>query len=179
MKSCETYEQSRTQYELIGIVEHKKTYNGDQYKTIVQNSKNKMFYSYEDGNVKVYDIKNLKDLEPFIIFYKLKDLQPNPLIKNLRSQVKLIKSGEIQLDSSQLAYLPIFWYEKLLYLSNPGMIITSHLLCTHNKIKPDYFDCFPPRSVSTSLNESTNTESNSMCVDFDINNTHTVKPLTQ
>jgi len=33
-----------------------------------------MFYSYEDGNVKVYDIKNLKDLEPFIIFYKLKDL---------------------------------------------------------------------------------------------------------
>ena len=47
------------------------------------------------------------------------------------------------LEASQLAYLPNFWYEKLLYLSNPGSVITSHLLCHHNKIKPDYFDCFP------------------------------------
>lgn len=48
------------------------------------------------------------------------------------------------------------------------MIITSHLLCNHNKIKPDYFDCFPPiqNKVNTSLNESSNSECNSMCIDF-------------
>ncbi len=51
----------------------------------------------------------------------------------------------MKIDPAHGSYLPSFWYEKLLYCTNPGMIMTSHLLCPHGLIKPDYFDCFPPK----------------------------------
>lgn len=60
-----------------------------------------------------------------------------------------MKLNEITLSPSQTAYLPGFWYHKLKFTANPGPLICSHLLCLHGKIKPDYFDCFPPKNTKS------------------------------
>lgn len=53
----------------------------------------------------------------------------------------------MKIDINKSAYIPCFWYEKLKHLAFPGIIQTQHLLCNHYKIKPDFFDCFPPKTV--------------------------------
>lgn len=59
-----------------------------------------------------------------------------------------MKEGELKIDEERSVYLPGFWYEKLKYLAKPGPLASHHLLCPHGKVKPDYFDCFPPRSTN-------------------------------
>jgi len=60
------------------------------------------------------------------------------------------------MDPSSLAYIPNYWYEKAVSLSNPGMIHSSNLICKHGRIKPSYYDCFSGKGRgSESLNMST------------------------
>ncbi|EAR94488.2 ubiquitin carboxyl-terminal hydrolase (macronuclear) [Tetrahymena thermophila SB210] len=147
MKQFDQYDQQLTQYELLGIVEHEKQLGGDSYNTYIKNYKNNMFYKFSNSQFKPFDIAtNIKDIQPYLLFYKLKQKPQNALFRNLHSQVQLIKQGELQINFDKSAYIPCFWYEKLKYLANPGIIHTQHLLCNHSKIKPDFFDCFPPKT---------------------------------
>ncbi len=72
-------------------------------------------------------------------------------------------------EDSKLAFLPGFWYDKFLNCKYPQPIMSAHLMCEHKKIKPDYFDCFPPKQNKNSTNPFLNENSmmeGSMCVDF-------------
>lgn len=157
---------------MFAVIEHVSSEGGDTYRTIIRSDKHDLFYCYEDADVKIIDKKAVTKCEAYILFYKLKDTD-NSQRKNIKSQVKLLDAGEMQLEPSKLAYVPSFWYEKFLYLPNPGMIITSHILCPHKKIKPDYFDCFPLKIANNDnlLNNDSSQIDASICVDFDVNET--------
>ena len=49
--------------------------------------------------------------------------------------------------------------------------MTSHLLCPHKKLKPDYFDCFPLKVANNDhiINNDNSMMDASVCVDFDVN----------
>ena len=141
----------------------------------MKNQKNGLYYSYEDTEVKVINVKDIRQCQPYILFYQLKRKQEISLVRNLKSQVQLLKNQEMKLEVDQLAYLPGFWYQSLLHTARPGPIMTSHLLCKHGQIKPDYFDCFPPkflqqnkRNTMVDIQENSVIEG-SMCIDFDSN----------
>ena len=72
----------------------------------------------------------------------------------------------MKLNLKDSAYLTCFWYEKLRFMSNPGMVVSTHLVCEHGLIKPDYFDCFPPKVMN--LNETNSLES-SICINYELN----------
>ncbi|EGR29222.1 ubiquitin carboxyl-terminal hydrolase family protein, putative [Ichthyophthirius multifiliis] len=166
-----SYDQKLTQFELLGLIEHEQSQGGDHYSTIVRNNKNGLFYKYMDDNVKVIDQNLVQECEPYILFYKLKHESENALIRNLHSQIKLIKSGEMNLNINKSAFLPCYWYEKLVNMANPGMIITQHLICCHGKLKPDFFDCFPPKQNKNSvIIADSSTMDPSILVDMSINN---------
>jgi ubiquitin C-terminal hydrolase len=52
MRKTDVYDQSCTQYEFLGLVEHRNSRGGDHYRTIMRNAKNKKFYAFEDERVK-------------------------------------------------------------------------------------------------------------------------------
>ena len=105
--------------------------------------KNKGYYLFDDASVSRVDEKFVREREAYILFYKQKINTEEKVRHNVKSQMELIKENEYKLQEDSYYYVPGFWYEKLLTLRNPGMIHSSHLLCYHGLLKPDYYDCFP------------------------------------
>lgn len=76
-----------------------------------------------------------------MLFYvKTENLELNSIKHNLLTNHKLIEDGEIVLKENDAYFLPNFWYEQFVNLSTPPPIITTHLLCEHQNLRPDYWD---------------------------------------
>jgi len=115
----------------------------ERFRCILKFPKNRGYYLFDDASVTRVDEKFVREREAYIIFYRQKINTEEKIRHNVKSQMKLIKENEYKLAEDSYFYVPGFWYEKLLTLRNPGMIHSSHLLCYHGMLKPDYYDCFP------------------------------------
>lgn len=110
-----------------------------------------MYVLFDDALVSKIDEDTIKKSEAYILIYKLKSSESEKkLIHNIKSQMKLIKDREFKLEEKSFTFIPNFWYEKFLTLKSPGFIHSIQHICKHNKLKPDYYDCFPPSSISKS-----------------------------
>lgn len=137
--------------------------------------KNRGYYLFDDVAVTRVDEKFVREREAYIVFYKQKINTEEKVRHNVKSQMKLIKENEYKLSEDSFFYLPGFWFEKLLTLRNPGMIHSSHLLCYHGLLKPDYYDCFPLKNqlnaqkMSSMMSNETSFIDQSVMYDYNIN----------
>ena len=89
-----------------------------------------------------------------MLFYAKKiPIERKKEIRNIKSQVKLMKINELDHSKLKFGYLPNFWFEKCISLTSPGTIHTLHLLCKHGKMRPSYYDCFPPKNKFNTINQ--------------------------
>ena len=72
LKKIELYDQTNAEYEFLGLVEHKSSFGGDYYRTIMRNSKNNLFYSFDDSHVQTIMPRQIQDAQAYILFYQLK-----------------------------------------------------------------------------------------------------------
>ncbi|CAD8185852.1 unnamed protein product [Paramecium octaurelia] len=143
-------------YQLFGLIVHYSNVGGDHFESIVRQPNN-TFISIRDDQINPVTLKYVKESEALMLFYQKVDSPTNyKTIHNVLTQYELIQTGEIVLKDDELSFLPNFWFEQFLTLSNPQMIITSHLLCFHNQLKPDYWD-FRQSYENVSSQEQMNT----------------------
>lgn len=140
----------------MGLVEQINENGRDRFRSIVKLPKNRGYYLFDDASVTRVDEKFVKQREAYILFYRQKINIEEKVRHNVKSQTKLIKENEYKLKEGSFYYIPGFWYEKLLTLRNPGMIHSSHLLCYHGMLKPDYYDCFPLKNQMIQKNNNNN-----------------------
>lgn len=143
-------------FEFLGMVEQITENGRDRFRTILKLPKNRGYYLFDDASVTRVDEKFVKEREAYVLFYRQKINFEEKVRHNVKSQMKLIKENEYRLQEGSFYYIPSFWFEKLLTLRNPGMIHSSHLLCYHGLLKPDYYDCFPLKSQLLQKNNNMN-----------------------
>lgn len=130
---------------------------------------------YDDAAVTRVDEKFVLEREAYLLFYRLKINSDEKIRHNVKSHIKLIQKKEYKLCEDSFYYIPAYWFEKLQTLRNPGMIHTSHLLCHHGLLKPDYYDCFPLKINSPKANlqnmimNETSFIDQSVAYDFSVN----------
>lgn len=152
---------------MIGYIENRGTEQRPAYVSVVKHMKTGQWFSIEDHEITTYEERNIYENNAIVLFYK-KKMSPIRAkeINNLKSQVKLMNKEKVKLKESELAYIPNYWYEKAISLAYPGMIHSSHLFCKHGRIKPNYYDCFPPKSKGTGNMNNTSV----MGLDVSVNN---------
>ncbi|CAD8114542.1 unnamed protein product [Paramecium sonneborni] len=150
-------------YRLFGIVVHLHDLGGDHFETILK-YKNSQFLSIKDEIIQIVSQNYVEECEALLLFYEKVDNQIDQfkasLRKNLQNQHKMIVNQELQLKDEELCYLPHFWYEQFLYLAKPPQIITSHLICPHNLLKPDYWDFRIEYENAKSVQQNSQLDSN-------------------
>ncbi|CAD8147125.1 unnamed protein product [Paramecium octaurelia] len=134
---------SEQNYRLFGIIVHLHDQGGDHFETILK-YQNSQFLSIKDEIIEIVSQKYVEECEALLLFYEKVDNQVDlfktSLRKNLQNQHNMIANQELLLKDEELCYLPHFWFEQFLHLAKPPSIITSHLICPHNLLKPDYWD---------------------------------------
>jgi hypothetical protein len=128
----------------MSFIEEKHNDHKKEYVAYCKNSKTNFWYHFDDHNIIKIDDKSVFTNRAVLLFYQRKP-KPERLkeMRNVKSQIKLIKHNELKTEKHKTSYIPNFWYEKAISLASPGMVHTTHLLCKHGKLKPSYYDCFP------------------------------------
>ncbi|KAM3143115.1 hypothetical protein pb186bvf_004701 [Paramecium bursaria] len=127
-------------YQLFAVIVHIKSHGGDHFETIL-NLGNQQFVSIRDEIVRSVNIQYVQQAEASMLFYqKLPEEKLASLKHNIKTSAELVTLGEINPKDDNLCFIPNFWVEQLLTLGRPCNLITSHYLCIHNQLRPDYWD---------------------------------------
>eukprot|EP01016_Furgasonia_blochmanni_P016908 TRINITY_DN19880_c0_g1_i1.p1 TRINITY_DN19880_c0_g1~~TRINITY_DN19880_c0_g1_i1.p1 ORF type:complete len:264 (+),score=45.65 TRINITY_DN19880_c0_g1_i1:61-792(+) len=107
------YDQRDPLYELIGVIEHKGSFESQEFASITKNEKYNTWFSFQDFDVNHMDAKSVPKAQPYILLYKRKMFEQLRERHNIASQVKLMQRNMISHNEESTILVPNFWFEKL------------------------------------------------------------------
>lgn len=109
-------------YHLTGMIQHFGGVGGGHYIGYCNNYKNNTWYEFDDSRVRQIPESYIMDQEAYILFYQKS-------MPELRDKIN---------SQDMCSYIPTYWLNKYITMSEPGPIYQKYLICAHNKLKPIY-----------------------------------------
>jgi ubiquitin C-terminal hydrolase len=109
-------------YQLTGLIQHIGGVSGGHYISYCKNYKNNNWYEFDDSRTRQITEQQVLEKEAYILFYQRQ-------IPDIREK---FRSAQIN------TLLPSYWCNLYYTVSEPGPMYLSHLLCSHQNLKPNY-----------------------------------------
>lgn len=116
------YTGSSTEYDLLGIVNHRGSFNGGHYVAYCRNFETGNWLEFDDSRVRNVHEEDVMNVQAYLLFYMRR---PD---HGFNLQKVLSESSTLQSD---LVYVSKQWYNRLLTCGNPGPIDSYDLICPH------------------------------------------------
>lgn len=136
---------SNSEYDLLGIVSHRGSFNGGHYVAYCRNFDCKSgkwkWFEFDDSRVNEISESELKNnIQAYLLFYIQKsDLDLDR--KNQRQEIinKITSLKDTNKNDECKHYVSRQWWNRLLNSNNPGPIDSYDVTCTHGNLKPSLF----------------------------------------
>ena len=126
---------SSSEYDLLGIVNHRGSFNGGHYVAYCKNFETGQWYEFDDSRVRVISEPELMAVQAYLLFYIQKS-EPD----RERQRQEIIKTISNCSDSSTSAFVSKQWFNRLVHSSNPGPIDSFDVACPHGQLRPALFN---------------------------------------
>lgn len=121
---------SSSEYDLLGIVNHRGSFNGGHYVAYCKNAETGRWYEFDDSRVRVVSEEELMNVQAYLLFY----IQKGEVDRERQRQEILKVINSCSTGSS--AFVSKQWYNRLLNSSNPGPIDSFDVACPHGQLRP-------------------------------------------
>lgn len=121
---------SNSEYDLLGIVNHRGSFNGGHYVAYCKNFETGKWLEFDDSRVREIDESELINIQAYLLFYIQKS---DP--ERARHCQEFAKTIEGSRKSS--TFVSKQWYNRLLNSSNPGPIDSFDVTCPHGQLRPN------------------------------------------
>ena len=126
---------SNSEYDLLGIVNHRGSFNGGHYVAYCRNLETGRWLEFDDSRVREISKAELMTVQAYLLFYIQKS-EPD----RERQRQDIVKSISNCVDSSATAFVSKQWYNRLVNSSNPGPIDSFDVTCRHGQLRPTLFN---------------------------------------
>ena len=121
---------SCSEYDLLGIVNHRGSFNGGHYVAYCKNFETGQWFEYDDSRVREIEESELINIQAYLLFYIQKiDTERD---KNRQEIIKIIQETTRESNT----FVSKQWYNRLLNSINPGPIDSFDVTCSHGQLNP-------------------------------------------
>lgn len=142
---------SSSEYDLLGIVNHRGSFNGGHYVAYCRDLANGRWLEFDDSRVREISESELLGVQAYLLFYIQKG-EPD----RERQRQDIIES--IMGCNNSSAFVSKQWYNRLVNSVNPGPIDSLDVACSHGQLRPSLFSSDPKSSTCSFLKSIPDTE---------------------
>ncbi len=134
---------SCSEYDLIGIVNHRGSFNGGHYVAYCRNLNSGSWLEFDDSRVREISEQQLMNVQAYLLFYIQKSDSDRSKIRKDIINCIANHSGHSR------AFVSKQWYNRLIYSGNPGPVDSFDVTCSHGHLRPNLIT--DSRSIPTFL----------------------------
>lgn len=120
---------SNSEYDLLGIVNHRGSFNGGHYVAYCKNFETGRWFEFDDSRVREIEESELLNIQAYLLFYIQKS---DP--ERIKQRQEIIRIIELTRKSN--TFVSKQWYNRLLNSNNPGPIDSFDVTCSHGQLNP-------------------------------------------
>lgn len=124
---------SSSEYDLLGIVNHRGSFNGGHYVAYCRNLQTGRWLEFDDSRVREISEAELMTKQAYLLFY-IQRSEPD----RLKQRTEIINAISEVENSSR--FVSLQWFNRLLNSGNPGPIDSFDVTCEHGNLKPSLFE---------------------------------------
>lgn len=123
---------SSSEYDLLGIVNHRGSFNGGHYVAYCRNLQSGRWFEFDDSRVREINEEDLMNTQAYLLFY-IQRSDPD----RVKQRHEIIKT--ISEVKNSRKFVSLQWFNRLLNSGNPGPIDSFDVTCEHGQLRPALF----------------------------------------